>query len=1102
MIINKISDNREMCRLDHFQNDRDILMHDMLLYFPRVDQTNERTVCQKHLEVVDELQTTMPKFERDFFRYEFQVSDDWEIYDVRGFFCKFHFYVELLMHDNHKENGKVHVKSITKFHKLEEWTHLFQDYCFHNNKSNECDWTRQPSVVATSCFVQNSLYTSTKKDFRTRGSKAQVTHAALINSHNLNNHFLTVSKSQHDKTVDTVRCLQQKIIELEFQNQQTDGCSNATLNILSQQSQSEIAQLVSEKKVLQDSLCITQRQMRDLVKANSRNTLTLKQFESDMKAMQKHKDLQNAELAKMESCITSIIDGVKMVSSEIKAAGAQKNLDLFKMTQVSNLSSIRLLLVSITSIISEIGDLKTIFEEEQNGVNVKQTMDQIATLRVQKDALVVAMENISLSVNTAPQATQRPAENKPTIALKNPIDPQSKTPSESTTVKKPWTAKPSNNRQAVLTQRASEAKFKLDTPARARVRKVLNIPTISSPNILLPPPPSAQGPPPPPPPPPSARGPPPLPPPPPSARGPPPQPNSLNIQPKRLLISCVKSVIGTNWISGSIFQKIEESNTEYTISVDLHNEIRQLFDNKQVKGNAKIEEVDIPCIERKLYGILCDKFVEHGQQGIDTCTCCTQTRKNYLLYSQWTQTPKKYTKIHVYMGLSANEQTIKQKIKTLIDTSSLRSKEGDFVETNEIDERLKLTQEDIENVSDMLTEKNPGDQWEVCSSEDAVVLLSNPLLNKKLYDDLTKMDTTPKIGQILSLTLDDLLPLKLKDITINTYVKVEATWEWYKIDIEKNQHREIINESLTQSLMSTKVQTKKRIDELNINIIPEKDCIKIGDEYYSVKDGLKNDIYLKAIECTTYEKNISTKANFYKAILKAIESQNDFNPKTGRLLKFMIYVLEQPDIILLFKKAQVDFDMDEVLIQVAQDVEVLGQIVEAMKSARAEIQIILEIVLLMVNTLGASSVVAVDLLCFKDMREKKTNDGNRNVTYYVALLYYNTFVVSRKSQSEIFPEITKLKQLLTEQAMILDFNVLNQKMNDLIHGITASKANIEEKHPESSMITKMALIRTNNIDPLVKRLNDTQAQFLKVFLCVFSSACIRGRSELTILCAL
>ena len=63
MIINKISDNPEMCRLGHFQNDRDVLMHDMLLYFPRVDQTNERTVCQNPLEVVG----TMPKFERDFF---------------------------------------------------------------------------------------------------------------------------------------------------------------------------------------------------------------------------------------------------------------------------------------------------------------------------------------------------------------------------------------------------------------------------------------------------------------------------------------------------------------------------------------------------------------------------------------------------------------------------------------------------------------------------------------------------------------------------------------------------------------------------------------------------------------------------------------------------------------------------------------------------------------------------------------------------------------------------------------------------------------------------------------------------------------------------
>jgi len=197
MIVNKISDNREMCRLDRCQNDRDVIMHDMPLYFPRVDQTNERTVCHNPVEVV----STMPKFERDFSRYEFQVSDDWEIYDVHGYFCKFHFYVELLMHDNHKENGKVHVKSITKFHKPEEWTHLFQDYCFHNNKSNESDWTTQPSVIATSCFVENSLYSSTKKDFRTQGSKAQVTHSGLINSQDV---------KYPRKECCKIRCLERK----------------------------------------------------------------------------------------------------------------------------------------------------------------------------------------------------------------------------------------------------------------------------------------------------------------------------------------------------------------------------------------------------------------------------------------------------------------------------------------------------------------------------------------------------------------------------------------------------------------------------------------------------------------------------------------------------------------------------------------------------------------------------------------------------------------------------------------------------------------------------------------------------------------------------
>jgi len=48
-----------------------------------------------------------------------------------------------------------------------------------------------------------------------------------------------------------------------------------------------------------------------------------------MKDMQKHKDLQNAQVVQMQSFITSIIDGVKMVIGEIKAAGDQENLGLF-----------------------------------------------------------------------------------------------------------------------------------------------------------------------------------------------------------------------------------------------------------------------------------------------------------------------------------------------------------------------------------------------------------------------------------------------------------------------------------------------------------------------------------------------------------------------------------------------------------------------------------------------------------------------------------------------------------------------------------------------------------------------------------------------------
>jgi len=124
--------------------------------------------------------------------------------------------------------------------------------------------------------------------------------------------------------------------------------------------------------------------MEDLVNANSENTLTLKQFESDAKAMEIHKDLQNAKLAQMESYITSIIDGVKMVSGEIKSAGAQKNIDLFKMTQVSNLSSIRLLLVT-----KKIGNL-THFKSESSAITRTLKRTPTATTTKRKPTATIA----------------------------------------------------------------------------------------------------------------------------------------------------------------------------------------------------------------------------------------------------------------------------------------------------------------------------------------------------------------------------------------------------------------------------------------------------------------------------------------------------------------------------------------------------------------------------------------------------------------------------------------------------------------------------------------------------------------------------------------
>ena len=77
IVVNIIVGCMEMCRLDHFQNDRDVIMNDMLLSIPPFRQTHERTLCQNHHGMLGQLKNTMPKFERDFFRYEFEVSDDW-----------------------------------------------------------------------------------------------------------------------------------------------------------------------------------------------------------------------------------------------------------------------------------------------------------------------------------------------------------------------------------------------------------------------------------------------------------------------------------------------------------------------------------------------------------------------------------------------------------------------------------------------------------------------------------------------------------------------------------------------------------------------------------------------------------------------------------------------------------------------------------------------------------------------------------------------------------------------------------------------------------------------------------------------------------------
>jgi len=336
------------------------------------------------------------------------------------------------------------------------------------------------------------------------------------------------------------------------------------------------------------------------------------------------------------------------------------------------------------------------------------------------------------------------------------------------------------------------------------------------------------------------------------------------------------------------------------------------------------------------------------------------------------------------------------------------------------------------------------------------------------------MNPLPQKGEILSLTSDDLLPFKLKNITMDTYVKVEAVLNWHKIDTGPGKFIQIVDKDLCQIVASTKVSKK---NQFKVN--PKTDCIRIGNDYYSAKSGLAEDVCFQAIECTTYEKNIDTKSKFYKAISTAIKTHSRTDMKKCRILDFMVYVCEQPNIVLLLKKARMDFYIDEVLTDVSGDVHLLTQIVEAMKSARSEMLIIFEIVLLMVNTLGNKHVFGVELQCFEQMKAKKTIDGKRNVTYYAALLYYNTFVSPHMSPTEIFPESRKLNQLLSKQAVSLNFNVLNQRMTDVISKNTALKKSIEDKHSQSPILTKMAETSALQIDPLVKLLSNTQNEFYR-----------------------
>jgi hypothetical protein len=201
-----------------------------------VDSLYYQTSCHGTVVVSQTALAEIPNFERSFFREQFGIVDEYDLFDVTGVFMDQEdgdFYVHaifLKIENNVKQNVGIHM---CKHKTLEDWKSKFQDFCYHNihmTGSYETMYTRRSRVV-TRWFVPNNVYVNKLKTLQSSlGSLDSTISTSLENNH-----------SQHSKLVDShaaakkeIHQLQDKVNTLELEKKNQDSMYQAVLNELSQ----------------------------------------------------------------------------------------------------------------------------------------------------------------------------------------------------------------------------------------------------------------------------------------------------------------------------------------------------------------------------------------------------------------------------------------------------------------------------------------------------------------------------------------------------------------------------------------------------------------------------------------------------------------------------------------------------------------------------------------------------------------------------------------------------------------------------------------------------------------------------------------------------